>query len=71
MIDQRQALRLFQFQYGAIESISEIASTSEIMMFQFQYGAIESDREVVVGDSLTCFNSNMVRLRESATRLPC
>ncbi len=52
---------LFQFQYGAIWSLKRWKHKLRSPTFQFQYGAIWSDAEYTLIDTLTCFNSSMVR----------
>ena len=55
---------LFQFQYGAIKSISVDVITSPVAPFQFQYGAIKRCIFYLVFLLQASFNSNMVRLKE-------
>ena len=54
---------LFQFQYGAIESLSNSSPSKLDLKFQFQYGAIERGINWINPVAPPYFNSSMVRLR--------
>ena len=56
-------MTVFQFQYGAIKSISKWSAGITRRLFQFQYGAIKS-----ASMSLTIFSSNAFQFQYGAIK---
>ena len=60
----RNAVRNFQFRYGAIETFLTQGANTVRNAFQFRYGAIETKEPQLLGMLEKPFNSAMVRLRQ-------
>ena len=61
----------FQFQYGSIKSKLTIYLVRCLQRFQFQYGSIKRQQFKATFHNDTCFNSNMVRLKDKCRRSVC
>ncbi len=61
----------FQFQIGAIKSVSGIGVNFLHFLFQFQIGAIKSSISLFSSSLNRCFNSRLVRLKEGIASFRC
>ena len=66
--DEFDAICKFQFHYGTVKSFEAADVADWVFGFQFHYGTVKRPAHQCVDLRLQCFNSTMVRLKDTGKR---